>query len=161
MGRGRKKKPTAIRILEGMRGHRPIPENEPNHRAGAVCQRWLSKRVKVEWKRLASALNKDGPVHSGRSGLFCALLPDRGGSRGSQYTHHEGRPLCARWPNGQTTPRLDGAVSADDSAAPVLCNVWTGSIEPRGARTAKYYRDWRGNFSVWRPESGSGLNNCG
>ena len=57
---GRKKKPSAIRILEGNRGHRPIPEELPKIESRAICPRWLSKRATAEWRRLAPELRKLG-----------------------------------------------------------------------------------------------------
>lgn len=68
--RGRKPKPTAIRVLEGMRGHRPLPEGEPivpesAKGTGAVeCPSWLSKDAKKEWKRLADTLIEMGTLTS-------------------------------------------------------------------------------------------------
>lgn len=51
--------PSAIRRLKGNREHRPIPE-EVKVEGGAVCPRWLSKRAKEHWKRLAPELREMG-----------------------------------------------------------------------------------------------------
>lgn len=61
MKKGRKKKPTALKVLEGNRGHRPIPEDEP--KPSPVCPKppsWLRYQAKKEWKRIAPELYKLG-----------------------------------------------------------------------------------------------------
>jgi P27 family predicted phage terminase small subunit len=57
--RGRKPKPTALKLLEGDRGkgRRPLNKNEPIPPEGAIkCPSWLLPEAKKEWKRLAPAL---------------------------------------------------------------------------------------------------------
>ena len=59
--RGRKPKPTALKILEGNPGKRPINENEPIPPKGTVkCPTWLEPEAKKEWKRLAPSLEAMG-----------------------------------------------------------------------------------------------------
>lgn len=59
--RGRKPKPTALKLLEGNPGKRPINENEPIPPKGSVkCPTWLEPEAKKEWKRLAPSLEAMG-----------------------------------------------------------------------------------------------------
>lgn len=50
---GRPRKPTALRVLEGNRGKRPLPQGEPVSPAGAVCPSWLSPAAREMWKLYA------------------------------------------------------------------------------------------------------------
>jgi len=55
--RGRPRKPTKLRLLEGNRGKRPLPKNEPDPESGEPDLPHAVRRNPValgEWKRLAS-----------------------------------------------------------------------------------------------------------
>jgi P27 family predicted phage terminase small subunit len=58
--KGRKRKPTAIKKLEGNPGHRPLNRDESKILAGAVVgrPRWLTETAQGEWRRIMSALRK-------------------------------------------------------------------------------------------------------
>lgn len=59
--RGRKPKPTALKILEGNPGKRPLNENEPKPpKANLRCPSWLEPEAKKEWKRLSVSLEAMG-----------------------------------------------------------------------------------------------------
>lgn len=59
--RGRKPKPTAIKVLEGNPGHRPVNDREPKAPPGMPsCPKWLDKRAKAEWKRMSAILKPLG-----------------------------------------------------------------------------------------------------
>ena len=59
--RGRKPKPTALKVLEGNPGKRPLNEHEPVPPKGAIrCPAWLEAEAKKEWKRLAPSLEAMG-----------------------------------------------------------------------------------------------------
>ena len=59
--RGRKPKPTALKLLEGNPGKRPVNEKEPIPPKGTVkCPTWLEPEAKKEWKRLAPSLEAMG-----------------------------------------------------------------------------------------------------
>lgn len=63
--RGRPPKPTALKILEGNPGKRPLNENEPiPPKASLKCPAWLLPEAKKEWKRLAPALESMGVLTS-------------------------------------------------------------------------------------------------
>mgnify|MGYP003571619065 CR=1 FL=1 len=55
--RGRKPKPTELKILEGNLGHRKINENEIKPTCGGVeCPEWLTGEGREEWEKLAPVL---------------------------------------------------------------------------------------------------------
>ena len=59
--RGRKTKPTALKVLEGNPGKRPLNDREPvPPKATLKCPAWLLPEAKKEWKRLAPALESMG-----------------------------------------------------------------------------------------------------
>lgn len=59
--RGRKPTPTAIKVLEGNPGKRPLNTNEPKPQKKAPrCPSWLEDEAKKEWKRLAKQMEQLG-----------------------------------------------------------------------------------------------------
>jgi P27 family predicted phage terminase small subunit len=59
--RGRKPKPTALKVLEGNPGKRPLNNNEPKPEKKAPrCPSWLEPEAKKEWKRMAKTLEAIG-----------------------------------------------------------------------------------------------------
>lgn len=59
--RGRKPKPTALKLLDGNPGKRAINGAEPKPpRTLPTCPEHLSAAAKAEWKRLAKTLNQVG-----------------------------------------------------------------------------------------------------
>nr|DAT96168.1 MAG TPA: terminase small subunit [Caudoviricetes sp.] len=59
--RGRKPKPTALKMLEGNPGGRPLNEAEPTPQKKAPrCPPWLEDEAKREWKRMAKVLEQMG-----------------------------------------------------------------------------------------------------
>lgn len=59
--RGRRPKPTNLKVLEGNPGKRPLNQNEPKPVPIAPkCPNWLSKEAKKEWRRIAPQLEKLG-----------------------------------------------------------------------------------------------------
>lgn len=59
--RGRKPKPTRLKLIEGNPGRRPINGNEPRPPSEKpTCPAHLSSTAKAEWKRLAESLNRIG-----------------------------------------------------------------------------------------------------
>ena len=59
--RGRKPKPTALKVLEGNPGKRPLngAEPAPAHKAPR-CPSWLEAEAKREWKRIGRILEQMG-----------------------------------------------------------------------------------------------------
>ena len=59
--RGRKPKPTALKVLEGNPGKRPLNDHEPiPPKEELKCPSWLLPEAQKEWKRLASSLEAMG-----------------------------------------------------------------------------------------------------
>ena len=59
--RGRKPKPTALKVLEGNPGGRPLNPNEPSPGKKAPrCPGWLEDEAKKEWKRMGKILEQMG-----------------------------------------------------------------------------------------------------
>jgi len=58
--RGRKKKPTELKLLQGNPGKRAINKKEPKPKGMPKCPPHLDKVAKKEWKRFAPILNKLG-----------------------------------------------------------------------------------------------------
>lgn len=59
--RGRKPIPTAIKILEGNPGKRPLNTKEPRpEHIAPACPKWLDQEAKREWRRLAPKLTQMG-----------------------------------------------------------------------------------------------------
>ncbi len=59
--RGPAAKPTALRVLEGNRGHRPINQNEPKPRPITPTRPgWLLPEAKREWSRVVPELDRMG-----------------------------------------------------------------------------------------------------
>lgn len=58
---GRPPKPTALRVLQGNPGHRPLPKGEPKPVATMPARpEWLLPEAKREWSRLAPQLVRLG-----------------------------------------------------------------------------------------------------
>jgi len=58
---GTKPKPTALKVLEGNPGKRPLNENEPKPEPKApVCPKWLDNYAHKVWERLAPVLKQMG-----------------------------------------------------------------------------------------------------
>lgn len=61
--KGRPKKPTKLKVIEGGRGNRPVNKKEPKPKVKVGLLKppvWLSKAAKAEWNRMAPALYKLG-----------------------------------------------------------------------------------------------------
>lgn len=59
--RGRKPKPTALKVLEGNPGKRPLNANEPMpEKKAPKCPTWLEPEAKKEWRRMAKVLEELG-----------------------------------------------------------------------------------------------------
>lgn len=59
--RGRKPKPTALKVFEGNPGKRPLNTDEPMpERRAPECPDWLEEEAKVEWTRMADKMEALG-----------------------------------------------------------------------------------------------------
>jgi len=61
MAKGKIPKPTAIKVLEGNPGRRPLNVNEPKPKAIVPrCPSWLDDEAKKEWARMSKRLDSLG-----------------------------------------------------------------------------------------------------
>lgn len=60
MTRGRKPKPPNLRVIEGNREHRPIPECPDPPKKHISAPRWLDPLAKKEWRRISKELYSMG-----------------------------------------------------------------------------------------------------
>lgn len=59
--RGPARKPTALRVIEGNCGKRPLPKDEPQPSSDYTpCPIWLKGKARQEWKRIAPELRRMG-----------------------------------------------------------------------------------------------------
>jgi P27 family predicted phage terminase small subunit len=95
---GRSRKPTALRLIQGNPGHRPIPTNEPKPVSGIPsCPKHLNAEAKTEWRRITKELKLLGLLTKvDRAALACycqawARLVDAEGHLNSGGAVVEGR----------------------------------------------------------------------
>lgn len=70
----RASKPTALKVIEGNRGKRPLPENEPKPRPKApACPSFLDAEGKRLWKKLAPKLERMGLLTEVDGEVFTTL----------------------------------------------------------------------------------------
>ena len=73
--RGRRPKPTALKVLAGNPGKRPLNHDEPKPEPVAPkCPSWLNRVAKREWKRVSPALEKLGlltPLDMANLAAYC------------------------------------------------------------------------------------------
>ena len=70
--RGRKPKPTALKVLEGNPGKRPLNKNEPvPEKKAPKCPSWLEPEAKKEWRRMSKILEVLGILTEIDSSAFC------------------------------------------------------------------------------------------
>ena len=61
MAKGKIPKPTAVKVLEGNPGRRPLNVNEPKPKAIVPrCPSWLDDEAKREWERMSNRLDSLG-----------------------------------------------------------------------------------------------------
>lgn len=69
-----KPKPTALKVFEGNRGKRPLPEKEPKPRPiMPKCPRWLSKRAKQIFKKEGPKFHRIGLLTEADGDQFGAM----------------------------------------------------------------------------------------
>lgn len=59
--KGRRPKPTVLKVLQGNPGKRPLNKNEPRPSPRAPgCPTWLAPEAKAEWRRVVPVLDRLG-----------------------------------------------------------------------------------------------------
>lgn len=81
MRAGRKPKPTALRILEGNRGKRPLPAGEPEpvrHLEPSDAPEWLSDQAREVWEREIARIPRGllGAHHAELFAHYCSTLAE-------------------------------------------------------------------------------------
>lgn len=99
--RGRKPKPTVLKILAGNPGKRELSEREPAPTGLAKCPSWLDFEAKKEWARIAPELERLGlltMVDQAALAAYCQAWAEFKGatdqlrSEGRVYYTEEGEP---------------------------------------------------------------------
>jgi phage terminase small subunit len=70
---GRKPKPSALRLLEGNRGKRPVNDKEPTPQIGCDKPSFLTGRPSEVWDELAPRLTRLGVLTETDGPMFAAL----------------------------------------------------------------------------------------
>lgn len=77
---GRKPKPTALKVVAGNPGKRPVNDQEPNYASGNLNPPdWLSEDAKGIWNRLSANLDANGlltEVNRDLLSVYCDLVAD-------------------------------------------------------------------------------------
>jgi len=113
---GRPPKPLALKLLEGNRGKRPLPTNEP--KPDPIAPRvpvFLSKDAKKEWKRIAPQLEKLGlltQVDMATLAGYCESWAQY--KKAIEFLHKNGETY-ALWERED-----DGSIKRDDQGKPIL-----------------------------------------
>ena len=71
---GRKPKPTALKLITGNPGKRPLPKNEPMLETGADMPEWLSEAAREHWPLVSKQLTDAGimtQIDAQALGLYC------------------------------------------------------------------------------------------
>ena len=104
--RGRKPKPTAVKVLEGNPGKRSLNTNEPKPvKKAPRCPAWLEDEAKKEWKRMAKQMEQLGILTEIDMAAFCRLLS------GVCAMERSGGIYYSAWNNRKDTIRLLAAGS--------------------------------------------------
>ena len=75
--KGRKPKPTALKVIEGNPGQRPLNQNEPKPKPIAPkAPLWLDEVAREEWERLAPILERLGLLTEADEIVFANLCQE-------------------------------------------------------------------------------------
>lgn len=88
--RGRKPIPSALKLLRGNPGKRPLPANEPRPASGAARPDWLQPAAREEWDKLATELARLGllsVLDANALAGYCVLLSQ------VRKAHEAGKPV--------------------------------------------------------------------
>lgn len=114
--RGRKPKPTALKLLTGNPGKRPLPENEPKPPPVAPrCPHWLHKEAKKEWKRIAPILEQLGLLTQADMAALAGYCQSWAQFREATEFIHKNGHAYPIWERSE-----DGSVKRDEAGKPIL-----------------------------------------
>lgn len=106
--KGRKRKPTVLKLIQGNPGHRPLNGREPKPPGTLpTCPSHLSPTAKTEWRRLAKVLNGIGLLTQIDRTVMAAYCQSYGRWVEAEQKLKEG-PTLIKTPAGyiQTSPWL-------------------------------------------------------
>ena len=110
------RKSASLRLVEGNRGHRPIPKNPQPALVMPRCPQWLSPIAKTEWKRIGPALFKLQLLHREDMAAFASYCENY--AILTQCTNHikkkGGYAKYLEDTNSQTAPHLAAQNKAFD-----------------------------------------------
>ena len=112
--RGRKPKPTAIKVLEGNPGHRPLNKNEPKPvKKAPSCPKSLEPEAKKAWRRLAPQLERMGVLTEVDRDAFAAYCTAYARWKEAEDFMTEHRTTIFKTPSGyyQQLPQVSIAQS--------------------------------------------------
>ena len=143
--RGRKPKPTALKVLEGNPGKRPLNDREPVPPKGTLkCPAWLLPEAKKEWKRLAPALEAMGVLTMADLTAFEGYCQAYARWKEAGGVHHPARlhlsdaqRLCAAGAAGIHRP------AEPQDHAVVLLGVRPDTGDPRAHHRRYRFGRWR------------------
>jgi P27 family predicted phage terminase small subunit len=99
---GRRPKPTAIKVLTGNPGKRPLNEREPQPTGVPTCPQFLNKIAKQEWRRIAKELKAMGLLTSvDRVALACYCMAWSRVVMAEQKIAETGMAYMTRGANGE------------------------------------------------------------
>jgi phage terminase small subunit len=132
--RGRPRKPTALKLLEGKRGHRALPKGEPQPTGEARAPDWLSVAARKEWNRLAPMMEEMGCLTAADAEAFGELCAAR--VRLRTIIRDEDRFPTELWRSIQAMEARFGLTPADRARI---------SVEPKKpeSKLARYLGDGR------------------
>ncbi len=133
---GRKPTPTAIRVLEGNRGHRPIPQHEPRPRAIVPrCPDWLSPTAKRHWRLLVAEFAYiPGLLTALDGGVLAGLCESFAQWREATEFLHKHGPVYREGPRLRPTPHVK--LARDAFAAYLRCCSEVGATPASRTRIA-------------------------
>lgn len=74
---GRPRKPTSVRVAEGMRGHRPLPDGEPKPRVVTPeCPAWFSPLQREAWDGVVRSMSSVAGWVTEEQGPLLAVLAE-------------------------------------------------------------------------------------
>lgn len=113
--RGPAPKPTALKILAGNPGHRPINAAEPQpDRSMPACPKWLTAEAKAEWRRVAKRLHDAGVLTSVDRAVLAVYCQ-----------------AWARWVEAEQMIDLHGQTTTNDKGVAYLSPWLTAAISAR------------------------------
>ena len=134
--KGRRPTPTPIRVLEGNRGHRPLPQREPRPRALTPrCPEWLSADAKRHWRLLVSEFEYiPGLLSVLDTGILAGLCESFAQWREAMAFLHVHGPVYREGDRLRPTPHVK--LARDALAAYLRCCAEVGATPAARTRIA-------------------------